>query len=103
MADAYAREEQNNALLSSLSQKTSALKHITLDIYDNARSQGTLDNTNEVFSSMSTNIRGSAGRLTRMARQGDKVAVLKVAGIIVVGGLLVWWIGGWILGLFFGR
>ncbi|EXJ72801.1 blocked early in transport 1 [Cladophialophora psammophila CBS 110553] len=103
MADAYGREEQNNALLSSLSQKTSALKHITLDIYDNARSQGTLDNTNEVFSSMSTNIRGSAGRLTRMARQGDKVAVLKVAGIIVVGGLLVWWIGGWILGLFFGR
>ncbi|KIW24744.1 uncharacterized protein PV07_10438 [Cladophialophora immunda] len=103
MADAYGREEQNNALLSSLSQKTSALKHITLDIYDNARSQGTLDNTNEVFSSMSTNIRGSAGRLTRMARQGDKVAVLKVAAIVVVGGLLVWWIGGWILGLFLGR
>ncbi|KIW78783.1 hypothetical protein Z517_08622 [Fonsecaea pedrosoi CBS 271.37] len=103
MADAYGREEQNNALLSSLSQKTSALKHITLDIYDNARSQGTLDNTNEVFSSMSTNIRGSAGRLTRMARQGDKVAVLKVAGVVVVAGLLVWWIGGWILGLLLGR
>ncbi|OCT53199.1 Protein transport protein sft1 [Cladophialophora carrionii] len=103
MADAYAREEQNNALLTSLSQKTSALKHITLDIYDNARNQGTLDSTNEVFSSMSTNIRGSAGRLTRMARQGDRVAVLKVAGVVIVAALLVWWVGGWILGLLLGR
>ncbi|KIW16234.1 hypothetical protein PV08_06285 [Exophiala spinifera] len=103
MSDAYAREEQNNALLSSLSQKTSALKHITLDIYDNARSQGTLDNTNEVFSNMSTSIRGSAGRLTRMAKQGDKLAVLKLAGIIIVAVLLIYWIGGWILGLLFGR
>jgi blocked early in transport 1 len=94
---------QNNALLSSLASKSSALKHITLDIYDNARSQSTLDNTNEVFSSMSTNIRGSAGRLTRMAKQGDKIAVLKIAGVVIVAGLLVWWIGGWILGLIFGR
>jgi blocked-early-in-transport protein 1 len=86
-----------------LSQKTSALKHITLDIYDNARSQGTLDNTNEVFSNMSTNIRGSAGRMTRMARQGDKMAVLKLAGIIIVAVLLIYYIGGWILRLIFGR
>lgn len=102
MSDAYAREEQNNALLSSLSQKTSALKHITLDIYDNARNQSTLDNTNEVFSSMSTNIRGSAGRLTRMARQGDKVAVLKIAAVGVVSVLVLWYVGGWILGLLLG-
>ncbi|KIV92001.1 hypothetical protein PV10_06483 [Exophiala mesophila] len=102
MSDAYAREEQNNALLASLSQKTSALKHITLDIYDNARSQDTLDNTNEVFSNMSTTIRGSAGRLTRMARQGDKVAVLKLAGGLVVVILLLYWVGGWIWGLLFG-
>ncbi|KIX05771.1 uncharacterized protein Z518_03743 [Rhinocladiella mackenziei CBS 650.93] len=94
---------QNNALLSSLSQKTSALKHVTLDIYGNARSQETLDNTNEIFSNMSTGIRGSAGRLTRMARQGDKMAVLKLAGIIIVVLLAVYWIGGWILGLIFGR
>ncbi|EXJ95171.1 blocked early in transport 1 [Capronia coronata CBS 617.96] len=103
MSDAYAREEQNNDLLSSLSQKTSALKHITLDIYDNARSQETLDHTNEVFSNMGTSIRGSAGRMTRMARQGDKTAVLKLAGILIVAVLLVYWIGGWILGLIFGR
>lgn len=41
---------QNNALLSSLSQKTAQLKHVTLDIYDNARSQETLDNTVSFFS-----------------------------------------------------
>jgi blocked-early-in-transport protein 1 len=93
---------QNNALLASLSQKTSALKHITLDIYDNARSQDTLDNTNEVFSNMSTSIKGSAGRLTRMAKQGDKVAVLKLAGIIIVALLLIYYVGGWIWGLLFG-
>lgn len=52
---------------------------------------------------MSTNIRGSAGRLTRMARQGDKMAVLKLSGIIIVVVLLVYWIGGWILGLIFGH
>lgn len=42
---------------------------MTLDIYDNARAQDTLDNTNEVFSNMADGIRGSAGRLGRMARQ----------------------------------
>jgi blocked-early-in-transport protein 1 len=38
-----------------------------------------------------------------MARQGDRVAVLKIAGVVVVAGLLVWWVGGWILGLLLGR
>jgi len=52
---------------------------------------------------MSTNIRGSAGRMTRMARQGDKMAVLKLAGIIIVAVLLIYYIGGWILRLIFGR
>lgn len=52
---------------------------------------------------MSTSIRGSAGRLTRMAKNGDKVAVLKLAAILVVVVLLVWFIGGWIWGLLFGR
>lgn len=73
-----------------------------MDIYDNARSQDTLDNTNEVFSNMSTNIKGSAGRLTRMAKQGDKVAVLKLAGILIVALLLIYYIGGWIWGMLFG-
>ncbi|EEQ92691.1 hypothetical protein RJZ56_006970 [Blastomyces dermatitidis] len=96
MSDAYVREQQNNALLDSLSQKTNALKSVTIDIYDHARDHSTLDNTSEVFSSLSTNIRGSAGRLTRMARQGDRVAVLKIAGIVIVAGFLLWIILGWI-------
>ncbi|RAK73086.1 SNARE domain- containing protein [Aspergillus fijiensis CBS 313.89] len=96
MAEAYEREQQNNALLNSLSSKVSALKSVTIDIYDNARDQETLDHSNQVFSSLSTNLKGSASRLTRMARQGDTVAVLKVAGIVVVAGLLVWIALGWV-------
>jgi len=32
---------------------------------------------------MSTQIKGSAGRLTRMAASGNKVAVLKLSAIII--------------------
>ena len=99
----YTYESQNNALLSSLQAKTSQLKHVTLDIYDNARSQDTLDNTNDVFSSMSTNIKGSMGRMSRMAKQGDKVAVFKLAAIIIGVCLVLWFVLGWIWGLVFGR
>ncbi|KAL2217497.1 hypothetical protein M432DRAFT_440184 [Thermoascus aurantiacus ATCC 26904] len=96
MSDAYEREQQNNALLNSLSQKTAALKSVTINIYDNARDHGTIDNTSEVFSSLSTSLRGSANRLTRMARQGDTVAVLKVAGICVGAGVGLYVVLGWI-------
>ncbi|KAJ9293961.1 hypothetical protein DTO271G3_7337 [Paecilomyces variotii] len=96
MSEAYERERQNNALLDSLASKTSALKSVTIDIYDNARDQQTIDHTSEVFSSFSTNIRGSASRLTRMARQGDKVAVMKVAGIVAGAGVGAWIVLGWI-------
>jgi blocked early in transport 1 len=42
---------------------------------------------------MSTSLKGSAGRLGRMAAAGNKVAVLKLAGIIigVVIALLIIW------------
>ncbi|KAL3460998.1 hypothetical protein BJX64DRAFT_261878 [Aspergillus heterothallicus] len=95
MAD-YEREQQNNELLNSLSGKVSALKNVTIDIYDNARDQDPLDQSSQVFSSLSTNLKGSANRLTRMARQGDTVAVLKVAGIVIGAGVLLWLILGWI-------
>jgi blocked early in transport 1 len=110
---------QNNALLNSLAQKTSALKSVTIDIYDNAHNQETIDNTvgfdpcfwlpqpispstddvyfqGEVFSSLSTNLRGSASRLTRAARQGDKIAVLKIAGICIGTSIAAWIVLGWI-------
>ena len=51
---------------------------------------------NEVFSSMSTSVRSSAGRLGRMAQQGNKVAILKLAGIIIVVFLLVYWVFGFL-------
>jgi len=96
MSEAYERERQNNDLLNSLAHKATALKSVTIDIYDNARDHETLNNTSEVFSSLSTNIRGSASRLTLAARQGDKVAVVKVASICVGVGVGAWIVLGWI-------
>lgn len=83
MSEAYERERQNNARLDELSAKVSALRGVTIDIYDNARAQDVIDNTSDTFSSMSTSLKGSAGRLTRMAASGNRVAVLKLAGIII--------------------
>ncbi|KAF3036394.1 hypothetical protein E8E11_003806 [Didymella keratinophila] len=83
MSDAYERERQNNSRLDELSAKVSALRGVTIDIYDNARDQGVIDSTSETFSSFSTSLKGSAGRLTRMAASGNKVAVLKLSGIII--------------------
>ncbi|RMZ80907.1 hypothetical protein DV737_g2761, partial [Chaetothyriales sp. CBS 132003] len=96
-------QQQNSALLSSLSAKTTQLKSITLDIYDNARAQETLDNTNEVFSSMGTNLRSSVGRLGRMARQGDRASVIKLAALIVGVVLLLYLVLGGLWRLVFGR
>lgn len=46
------------------------------------------------FSSMSTSLKGSAGRLGRMAASGNKVAILKLSGMIVGGVLVLWFIWG---------
>ncbi|KAI8186829.1 Protein transport protein sft1 [Colletotrichum sp. SAR 10_76] len=83
MSEAYERERQNNARLDELSAKVSALRGVTVDIYDNARAHEVIDSTSETFSSMSTQLKGSAGRLTRMAASGNKVAILKLSGIII--------------------
>jgi len=87
---------QNNDSLSALSQKVSQLRSVTVDIYDNARDQGVIDSTSETFSSMSTNLKGSARRLGTMAQQGTKVAILKLAAILVAIGVLGYWILTWI-------
>ncbi|MCJ1478384.1 hypothetical protein MMC13_007064 [Lambiella insularis] len=94
MSDAYSREQQNNSRLDELSSKVSALRGVTVNIYDNARSQDVIDSSNEVFANLSTSLKGSAGRLGRMAQQGNKVAVLKIAGMIVGTVVVLWWILG---------
>ncbi|KAI5922867.1 hypothetical protein F4810DRAFT_671785 [Camillea tinctor] len=88
MSEAYERERQNNARLEELSAKVSSLRGVTVDIYDNARAQDVIDHTSDTFSSMSQQLKGSAGRLGRMAAAGNKVAVLKLSAI-VVGAFLV--------------
>lgn len=45
MSDAYERERQNNSRLNELSAKVTALRGVTVDIYDNARAQDVIDNT----------------------------------------------------------
>jgi len=94
MSDAYERERQNNDRLSELSAKVTALRGVTVDIYDNARAQDVIDNTSDTFSAMSSSLKGSAGRLGRMAASGNKVAIFKLAGMIVGAVILLWFIWG---------
>lgn len=65
-------------------------------LYLNLRTLTKDGKQNDAFSSFSTNLKGSASRLTRMAKQGDTVAVLKIAGIVVGVGFLLWIVLGWI-------
>ncbi|RKU49221.1 hypothetical protein DL546_009267 [Coniochaeta pulveracea] len=83
MSEAYERERQNNARLAELGSKVSALRGVTIDIYDDARDHRVIDSTSDTFSSMTTSLKGSASRLGRMAAAGNKVAILKLSGILV--------------------
>ncbi|KAI1764983.1 hypothetical protein GGR53DRAFT_289018 [Hypoxylon sp. FL1150] len=96
MAEAYERERQNNARLEELSAKVSSLRGVTVDIYDNSRAQDVIDNTSDTFSSMSTQLKGSAGRLGRMAASGNKVAILKLSAILIGVFLVLYYILKWI-------
>ena len=129
MSESYERERQNNSRLDDLAGKVSALRGVTIDIYDNARDQGVIDSSvrtrsssqpspfypllprqlasntnpacarqNEVFSNFGTSLKGSAGRLGRMAQQGNKVAILKLAGILVGVFLVLYYVLGWVFG-----
>ncbi|KAI1186597.1 hypothetical protein F5B17DRAFT_355252 [Nemania serpens] len=97
MSEAYERERQNNARLEELSAKVSSLRGVTVDIYDNARAQDVIDNTSDTFSAMSTQLKGSAGRLGRMAAAGNKVAILKLSGILIGVFLVLYYLAKWIL------
>lgn len=92
MSEAYERERQNNSRLEELSAKVSSLRGITVDMYDDARNQDVIDNTSDTFSSMTNQLKGSAGRLTRMAASGNKVAVFKLAGILIGIVILLYYI-----------
>ncbi len=43
MSEAYERERQNNSRLDELAGKVSALRGVTVDIYDNARNHELID------------------------------------------------------------
>ncbi|KAF2798790.1 hypothetical protein K505DRAFT_295781 [Melanomma pulvis-pyrius CBS 109.77] len=92
MSDAYERERQNNSRLDELASKVTALRGVTIDIYDNARDQTLIDSTSETFSTFGGSLKGSATRLGRMAQSGNKVAILKLAGIIIGAVLVLYWI-----------
>lgn len=47
---------------------------------------------------MGTSLKGSAGRLGRMAQQGNKVAILKLAGMIIGVVLVLWYGMSWAFG-----
>ncbi|KAF2760414.1 hypothetical protein EJ05DRAFT_474294 [Pseudovirgaria hyperparasitica] len=98
MSEAYERERQNNSALDELSNKVSALRGVTIDIYDQARDQRVIENTSETFSNFSTSLKTSAVRMGRMAQSGNKVAIFKLAGIISVVVILLWWIWGFFTG-----
>ncbi|KAI1166717.1 hypothetical protein F5B18DRAFT_28530 [Nemania serpens] len=50
----------------------------------------------DTFSSMSTQLKGSAGRLGRMAAAGNKVAILKLSGIVIGVFLVLYYVAKWI-------
>ena len=50
MSESYERERQNNSRLDELSGKVSALRSVTVDIYDNARNQEVIESSVDVHS-----------------------------------------------------
>lgn len=91
MAESYDRERQNNDRLDELSAKVSALRGVTVDIYDSSRAHEVIDSTSDTFSSMTTQMKGSAGRLGRMAASGNKVAILKLSGILIAAFIVLYY------------
>ena len=114
--DAYERERQNNALLDDLAAKVSALRGVTVDIYDSARDHASLDagvrgprpppparppanaraRQNEVFANLHSSLKNSAGRVRLMAQTGGRVAVLRLAAMLVVAFTVLYLLWGWV-------
>ena len=53
MSESYNLERQNNSRLDELSSKVSALRGVTVNIYDNAREQGVIDSSVRLLSPLS--------------------------------------------------
>ena len=49
----------------------------------------------ETFSSMGSQLKGSAGRLGRMAASGNKVAIFKLSGILIGIVLVLYYLLRW--------
>lgn len=50
MSESYERERQNNSRLDDLASKVSALRGVTIDIYDNARNTEVIDSNVRAYS-----------------------------------------------------
>lgn len=59
MSEAYERERQNNARLDELASKVTALRGVTIDIFDDAREHGVIDSTVRLFPSQKAQNDGS--------------------------------------------
>jgi len=81
MSEVYERERQNNSRLDELASKVSALRGVTVDIYDNARDHQIIDNSNEVFANFGTSLKNSIGRVQVMASNKSRVQIFKLSAI----------------------
>jgi len=95
MSEAYERERQNNSRLDELASKVSALRGVTVDIYDNARDHQIIDDSNEVFANFGTSLKNTIGRVRVMASNKSRVQILKLASMLTSGVILLYLIWAW--------
>ncbi|KAK6538937.1 hypothetical protein TWF694_010488 [Orbilia ellipsospora] len=96
MSEAYERERQNNARLDDLAGKVTSIRDFTINIYNQASDQRLIDDNNDAFSNMTTSVKNTANRLTRMAKNTSNIQIFRLAGMIIAGVIVLWIIWGWI-------
>jgi blocked-early-in-transport protein 1 len=96
MSNSYTLASQNNDALSALSSKVSALRGVTVDIFDQASDRTLINANQDAMGGMLPQLKGSITRLGRTAQAGNKMAILKLAGIIVGVVLVLYWVLGWL-------
>jgi blocked-early-in-transport protein 1 len=120
MSESYSRESQNNALLTDLASKVTALRGVTVDIYDQARDHQVIDHSvrfppsptqtrkplippsmrvqNEVFANFQSSLKQSVSRVRLMAQNSSNVQIVKLSASIVACLIVLWILWGWFLG-----